>query len=109
MWINNCDDKNFKIGDMGFLSVHSRQQRADFYRLRQRPPHTNRSGEPRPNGWCGETNNVSVTGIGVWRVVRIAKNGRIQIQKIKAREEIVSFLDTVGYPELLEECMDLHD
>ena len=54
---------------------------------------------PRLIGWCGSYNNISTSGCGVWKVTRIAKNGRMLIQEATA-EEVEAFLEEMGYPDL---------
>lgn len=86
------------IGDVGFL-VQSQGR----YRLYDRPAHTNMSHEPRLTGWCGTTNDISVSAEGLARVVRTLPNGRVQYEQIEDRAEIATALDSLGYPELMPE------
>lgn len=89
---------------LGFLTerCHTRHNTSDFS-LRNRPPCTNVSRQPRPLGWCGTYNDVSLYGRGVWRVVKSLPNGRCLIRRVTSREEIYHFLESVGYPELINE------
>jgi hypothetical protein len=95
-------DSNFGVGDVGFLvevyrlNNHSREH----YTLRDTPACKNMSGEETFEGWCGTTNDVDVNAHGLGRVVRVAQNGRIQIERVTDEAEIVAGLDTLGYPDI---------
>lgn len=99
MWIDGFD---LKEGDVGFL-VESQKTNVrgcpTRYSLRSRPAHTNMSHEPKLKGWCGETNNISITAEGLARVVRVTKNSRAQIVPLQGEEQSRA-LKTLGYPEL---------
>jgi len=99
MWIDN-DEYNVK--DIGFLwEIKDNSRQSQTFLLRNTPPKTNRSYEYRLNGWCGETDNVSTYGKGVWRVLKILQNGRVKIQELEG-EELDSFLEGSGFPDLIE-------
>lgn len=100
-WIN-CDDYSTKIGTVGYLvEVWNSNTGGTSFHLYERPLHTNRSNEPRLQGWCGEDNNRSKTARGAWKVVRQNKAGdRAQIVKL-AGDDLAAFLETDGYPELI--------
>lgn len=102
MWIDGQFDKPDVIGDAGFLISHTNNNHggATHYVLRDTPAHTNMSREPRLTGWCGETNNISTNACGAWKIVRVAKNGRILIQQIVDEAELAAFLEEHGYPDL---------
>lgn len=88
-------------GDKGFLVEFYNSIAGSWrYVLRSKPAYTNLSNEPRLHGWCGSYMNLSTTGCGAWKVVRIAKSGRILIEEMKG-EELAEFLEEMGYPELV--------
>lgn len=96
-WI---DGQDFD-GDKGFLvEFYNSTTECWRYALRNTPAYTNRSNEPRLHGWCGSYNNTSTTGCGAWKVLRVAKSGRMLIEELKG-EELVEFLEEMGYPELV--------
>lgn len=93
-----------KVGDIGFLIRNSNENTGtDRFSLRWTPAHTNQSHEPRLNGWCGTYNNVGTYGEGIWKIIRIAKNGRTLIEEVNDEQEREAFLDDVGYPDLTSE------
>jgi hypothetical protein len=95
-------DGDYEVGTTGFRIDRSNPiQRTESTILAQRPAHTNRSHAPRLSGWCGSWNDTNTYANGVWRVSRRAANGRVQIVPVTDREILATFLDTVGYPELL--------
>lgn len=96
-WI---DEQDFD-GDKGFLvEFYNSNAECWRYALRNTPAYTNRSNEPRLNGWCGSYNNLSTTGCGAWKVLRVAKSGRMLIEEMEG-EELNEFLEEMGYPELI--------
>lgn len=96
-WI---DGQDFD-GDKGFLvEFYNSSAESWRYALRNTPAYTNRSNEPRLHGWCGSYNNMSTTGCGAWKVLRVAKSGRMLIEKMEG-EELAEFLEEMGYPELV--------
>ena len=101
-WIDGSGNET--VGDAGFL-VHIENQVKGWERfeLRDRPPYTNQSREPMPIGWCGSHNDTSTYGKGVWQVVQVARNGRVQINKVLDRDKLEAFLNEYGYPELLDD------
>ena len=102
MWID-CD---LKPGDAGFLvEITNDVKGSQRFELRDRPPTTNQSHMPRARGWCGTTNDVAVYGRGVWRVAKVAKNGRCKLEEITVWEEVLDFLEEYGYPDLLDEIV----
>lgn len=93
-------DSQHGIGDVGFIvEIHNTNNGGERFRLDDVPPHTNRSNEPTLEGWCGETDNVSIYGRGMGKVVRIARNGRMLVETL-AGTELTAALETLGYPEL---------
>lgn len=103
MWI---DGENLSVGEVGFLvRISNPFSGREWYDLSDRPPYTNQSHQPRPRGWCGTYNNTGTYGEGVWKVTRVAKNGRAQIVEVTGRDDLVAFLDEYGFPELLDECL----
>lgn len=85
---------------VGFLWKRSHTMKGwDRFSLENRPPYTNKSGEPRLMGWCGTTNDISVTGCGMAKVVRVAGNGRALVQILEG-QDLKDALDELGYPEL---------
>lgn len=84
VWTTQRDDLGFKVGDIGYLIHVSPEKGADYYVLRDEPAVTNMSYEPRPIGWCGNTNGTSITGYGEAEVVRVTSGGeRLQVRKIE--------------------------
>lgn len=100
IWIDesDCAEGIGTVGDVGFLVEHNPQGRATSYSLSLHPARKNMSREPVLEGWCGETNNVSVQARGLAEIVRIARNGRICLECIATTE---AELDDLGYPELM--------
>lgn len=97
MWI----DEQYFDGDKGFLvESYDGNNGSTHYTLRNTPAYTNRSNEPRLHGWCGSYNNLSTTGYGAWKVIRVAKSGRVLIKELEG-EELNEFLEEMGYPELI--------
>lgn len=90
------------VGEIGYLveTINTSTGRTSWS-LRDRPLHTNQSGEPRLSGWCGETDNKSRHAHGVWRVTRVAsKTERAQIVRLEGAE-LKAQLERDGYPELI--------
>lgn len=101
MWID--EQEGYKVGDVGFLICNYNENTgSERWFLRDNPAHTNRSNVPRMLGWCGSYNNVSTSGCGVWKVIRIARSGRYLIEKATP-DEVEVFLEEVGYPDLTED------
>ena len=44
-------------------------------------------------------------GLGVWRVLKAARNGRVEIQEITDQDELMVFLAERGYRDLLKRCL----
>lgn len=99
-WIDCMD---FGVGAIGYLAStdNSNTRSWNVLSLRERPLRTNVSREPRLHGWCGETNNVSRTAMGVWKVVKTnAAGDRAQIVQVTGAD-LAAFLERDGYPELI--------
>ena len=100
-WIDGQEE--YSLGDTGFLVCNSQETTGwSCYRLRDTPAHTNVSRAPRLVGWCGSYNNISTHACGVWKVVRVAMNGRMLITETDA-DETAAFLEEMGYPDLTED------
>ncbi len=100
MWIG--PDETLSVGDAGFLvEISHTTDRWERHELRDTPAFTNVSREPQLHGWCGSYNNVATYGRGVWRVIRVAKNGRCLIQELEG-DEMQAVLDDLGYPDLTD-------
>ncbi len=100
-WIDVCGGES--VGTIGYLvSTDDSNRRAwNVLSLRERPLRTNRSHEPRLAGWCGEDNNKSRTAMGVWKIVRLNRDGdRAQIARVTGAD-LAAFLERDGYPELI--------
>lgn len=100
-WID-CDS-DFGVGDIGYLvsSDDSNRRAWDVLRLYRTPLRTNQSHEERLTGWCGETDNVSRTAKGVWRIVRLNKQGdRALVTQLKGAD-LCTFLANDGRPSLI--------
>lgn len=103
-WIG--PDDTLTVGTIGFLIEHSNENTGvSRFELRDTPPYTNRSHEPRLTGWCGTWNNVGTYGQGMARVERLARNGRALVRKLDG-DELAAALEELGYPELLEGVAD---
>lgn len=106
MWIEN-DYQHRDYNYVGFLAhrvdINNGNER---YSLDDHPPHGNASGNPKPCGWCGTYNNIATYGMGIWRIVRIARNGRIEITKVTDKDDLMKYLDDVGYPDLITQIME---
>lgn len=103
LWIDGYDVEPMEsqVGAVGFLVERTDENRggAVRYLLRDHPPRTNRSHQPRLRGWCGTTNNICVHGCGLARISRIAKNGRVCLTTIPAGTQAeADALETLGYP-----------
>jgi hypothetical protein len=100
IWIDEFSSYSSATGDIGFLIRTSDENHGNAcrYRLSDHPAHTNQSREPKLNGWCGTTNNVSTTACGLARVSRIAKNGRVCLVDVTEPEKVTAALEELGYP-----------
>lgn len=99
MWIG--PDELLKVGDFGFLVKNEHYTKGwERYELRDTPPYTNQSIAPKLYGWCGSYNDVSTSGKGMWKVERMAKNGRAFIRRLEG-DDLEAALDELGYPELM--------
>jgi hypothetical protein len=104
MWIDRS--QSLRVGDAGFLvRIGNATTGIERYELRARPPTVNHSQRPMPRGWCGSWNDVSSEGLGIWRVVEFARDGRAQIAEVLDPDELASFLNEYGYPDLLDACL----
>lgn len=104
MWIDSSAH-DMTTGDVGYLvrTVDNNNRGSESYALRERPLRTNRSNEPRLEGWCGETDNRSRHAVGVWKVVQVNKAGdRARISRLVG-EDLVVFLRGDGHPNLVPE------
>jgi hypothetical protein len=100
-WIGPFDYETWKLGDRAFLVRHTHHTKQwTRYDLRDNPPQTNQSLEPRIVGWCGTYNDVATHGEGLVKVVKIARNGRLQVQDLDDNERAEA-LEELGYPELI--------
>lgn len=100
MWIDH--DGGIE-GDEGYLVeiVNTSTGRTRFA-LRDRPPRTNQSLEPRLDGWCGETDNRSLFARGAWCIMRTnAVGDRAEIKRMTGAS-LAAFLERDGYPELMQ-------
>lgn len=99
-WIDGNGSE--KVGEKGFLvHIENKLKGSERYELRDRPPHTNQSHKPMLSGWCGSYNDTSTWGRGVWKIVQVARNGRVQIAEVTDKAELEAFLNDYGYPELI--------
>lgn len=99
LWIG--PDENLSVGDVGFLIERSHErERWTRYEIRHTPPYTNRSHEPKLFGWCGSYNGLSTSGVGLVRVMRVARNGRAFVEQLEG-DDLATALDELGYPDLV--------
>lgn len=97
-WIG--PDDTLTVGDIGFLIEHYNESSGGSrFELRDTPPYTNQSHQPRLSGWCGTWNNVGTHGHGLARVERLARNGRALVRPLDG-DELTAALEELGYPEL---------
>jgi hypothetical protein len=105
LWIHGR--AGLAVGDAGFLvRISSATKESVRYVLRDRPPHTNQSHEPTPGDLCGPRTNIATHAVGVWRVLQVARYGRVEIQEVTDRDELAAFLDEHGFPDLLDKCLE---
>ncbi len=99
IWID-CE-YGTKLGYVGYLvETFNSNTGGTSWSLYERPLHTTKSHEPRLEGWCGEENNRSRFARGVVRIVLVNTRGdRALIARVTG-EDLVSFLESDGYPEL---------
>ena len=101
-WLDN-DCGRLEVGDVGFLVVRTNPyQHWERTDLNDRPAHTNMSGRPMAFGWCGQTNDVSVSAEGVARVIRIARNERACVVRLRGAEARAAY-EELGYPDLADD------
>lgn len=63
-WIG--PDPMLSVGNTGFLIEHYNElSGGSRFELRDTPPYTNQSHQPRLSGWCGTWNNVGTYGHGL--------------------------------------------
>lgn len=97
-WIG--PDEDLRVGDVGFLiEISNPYKRTETWILRDTPALTNQSREPLLHGWCGSYNDTSTNAHGMARVVKVARNGRAQIERLSG-EDLEAALEELGYPEL---------
>jgi len=97
-WI---DEQDFD-GDKGFLiSFYDSKDASTRDKLGYKPAYT-ANNKPFLYGFHGSFDNVITTGCGAWKVIKVAKSGRVLIEKLNGKE-LVEFLEDMGYPELIEE------
>ena len=87
-------------GDIGFLIEKNHHTHGwTRYELSATPAYTNQSHEPLLYGWCGSYNDLSTSGCGMARVIKVAKNGRILVRQLDG-DDLAAALDDLGYPDL---------
>ena len=104
MWIDNTEYR--VIGTIRYLvRTMNTSNGSERYSLRERPLRTNGNHVPRLNGWCGETDNLSRTACGLWRITGFNRDReRVRIERVSDRAEQIAFLEGDGYPELATDC-----
>jgi hypothetical protein len=104
LWIHGRD--GLAVGDAGFLvRISNATNGSERYELRDRPPRTSQPLEPIPRGRCRTRNDTTTDGLGVWRVLKAARNGRVEVQEITDQDELMVFLAERGYRDLLKRCL----
>jgi hypothetical protein len=99
-WIGPYGCEDHKVGDRAFLVEKQHNTKGQhYYELRDTPPQTNQSFAYRLEGWCGTYNDLATYGAGAVEVVKIAKNGRLQVRQLDG-DALDAFLDESGFPEL---------
>jgi hypothetical protein len=100
LWIGS--DPYLSVGDVGFLvECQHNLQGWTRYSLQDVPACTNMGHAEQLHGWCGTTNDVAVYARGVAKVERLAKNGRVRVQRLFGADRAAA-LEELGYPELAE-------
>lgn len=96
------DTFGFGIGEVGFLVErhHLTNGGEPTFALQERPACKNLSGAPTYEGWCGTTNDNYLCAHGLARVLRIAKNERVLVERLTDDTEISAQLEELGYPDL---------
>lgn len=86
-WVGGGPYLDWEVGDLAYLvEVLDTTSGKTTWHVSKDVPRTNRSREPMPNGWCGETNNRSVYGYGrveIRRVVDAPGGARVLIRRVK--------------------------
>lgn len=98
-FIDEPEDFDVTTGQVYFLQeLLSTNTGVATWRIRPRPAQTNVSHAPMLRGWCGETNNVSLTAHGLVKVAAVVK-GRLRVEPVAAKD-LPEALEALGYPEL---------
>jgi hypothetical protein len=103
MWI---DGDKCEVSEIGFLiEIYSENTGNVWFKLRDCPVKDRETGEWTALGYDRGQNNLHSLSQGVWKVIKVAGNGRVLLARVLDREELVKFLDDTGFPDLLAECM----
>lgn len=74
-----------QVGDTGYLleseNVASGRPSAQRW-LQPEPGRTNMSNDPRPDGWLGTTNDISIYALGRAVVTQLLNNGRAVVRRL---------------------------
>lgn len=108
-----------EVGSIHFLVSNSHLIKGwERFYLRDHPARTNMSRKIMLHGWCGCWNDLSTSGCGIAKIVRVFKNGRIKMEILTSPEgeavrvssknfEAVSrFLEEVGYEDDIKLIVD---
>jgi len=93
------------IGAVGFLVQRSEPYKPYInptHKLYDRPACTNMSHQPKLNGWCGSTDNVSINALGVAQVVQVFANGRARVRTLHGAEAVEA-LGKLGWSDMDEQ------
>lgn len=89
-WIHGRN--RFTVGDAGFLvRISNATKGQERYELRDRRPHASQSLEPIPRGRWRARNETTTDVLGVWRVLKAARNDRMEIREITDQDELMVF------------------
>ena len=98
MWIALPFTHDYQPGDTLFLAeaVLTNSGITD-YRVRFRPFITNGSHVVRLFGWCGETNNVSITAKAAVRLVKFNRERTKAMVVRLSKREAIDYAKKLGY------------
>lgn len=105
LWIDWQDP--IPVGEISYLiEKYDSNHNRTWHILSNTPPRTNQSNKPTVVGSCGSYNNVSTTGKGIWVVIKTLKTGRVQLSQITDPDEINTYLEETGFPDIsVEDCV----
>jgi hypothetical protein len=101
IWVGDTASKH-EVGDYGFLvELQKPADRYTWWELRGHPARTPTVGLPQLYGCVKDGQYTRVFAHGVGKVVETKKNGRARVEAVASRDEVVTALDQLGFPELI--------